>query len=347
MGGFSNLDTSMTLTPEQLRDRFFQFHVLPLAEAAFAKRKALQCAAFCVSLRPGPSPYLELFDNSAESHVDGQLLYSKGDRVDLESALLSWFGGLPDKVNLPGLRKGQGALSMAVHEGLSHAPAGDLRRAFGAYCRDVPSTDTEAYALVALIHRDGSVDRCGTMLHPELDGLPQRAPEFGASAPTNTAPVDAKHGAAARESILDDLLPTIEKTFKKRPEVQSITLCVAQYFDDGARDAVHGRLYLSQLPELDFDAAVRSHELRVFLEYSPDPINGVDHNDRDAPYPSRWPSNTYAIPAFAAHCREGAHQGMHGGDAYTPTITFRRDGTHDIAPMLRPWLDGVAPAWEG
>lgn len=60
-----------------------------------------------------------------------------------------------------------------------------------------------------------------------------------------------------------------------------------------------------------------------------------------------WNDNGEVIPAFAAFCREGAHQEMSIAEAYAPYAILRRCGD-DIAieivgQMLRPWLDGIHP----
>jgi hypothetical protein len=53
-----------------------------------------------------------------------------------------------------------------------------------------------------------------------------------------------------------------------------------------------------------------------------------------------WDENWDAIPAFAAFCREGSHQGMSVAEAYTPYAVLRRCGDdvsiEIVGQMLRP-----------
>lgn len=341
---------------DELRRRLFLFNIGPTAAEVFEANPALQSAVFCVArvrdnFIPEDAPaYL------GEERIDAWLLYTEGPEVDLKAAFASAFYETEppgaDPINLPSFPEGQ----TSFHPGYARSVGTDqpplaFLRAFGAYCPKAKTADhfeskdagAHAYQCIARLRPDGTIEHIGTMLHPELDGLPKAAPPEP-DLPQGSSP-HPERSAALRSSIVETMRPAIDEAFASHACLQSITLCVAQYWNDEASDAVHGRLLCSVLPELDFDAVVHSRAAPKSWRTG-DPINlpGFSTEQRRSlpTFPRGWPSNTNAIAAFAAYCREGGSQHHNFEENYRPILVFLRDGSmRELAPMLRPWLDGV------
>jgi hypothetical protein len=154
-------------------------------------------------------------------------------------------------------------------------------------------------------------------------------------------------------SVLNDV-------FAENPWITSAALCVAQYWDDEAADAVHARVVFSRHDTPDLQAGLSASDR--------DPVNlegDFDHWDLLMVKPgpeavdrwSRlrfdewiWDSNGEAISHFACFCLEGATQCHHPVEVYRPWAVIRRDRTGGleldvVGAMVRPWLDGVNPEW--
>ena len=130
---------------------------------------------------------------------------------------------------------------------------------------------------------------------------------------------------------------------------QSAALCVAQYWNDEADDAVHGTLVVSELfePTLeltgwvdDSTADANLPNTRIETKYgdagSEVELSGVD-----------WDYNHGAIPLWAAFSPEGGSQGYELlSEAYAPAVMFYRHGGYEFLPMRRPHLDGIRPEWD-
>jgi len=127
--------------------------------------------------------------------------------------------------------------------------------------------------------------------------------------------------------------PRVQLCFERFPQLQSVALLVAQYWDDEANDAVHEHTIFSILETPDLEAAFKADE-----NNKSDRVNLTDLIDT---YPLQstwweldgesseeeicyWEDNAIAIPAFAAFCQEGAHQCMSTREAYTPYAILRR-----------------------
>lgn len=160
-----------------------------------------------------------------------------------------------------------------------------------------------------------------------------------------------------RSQMIEDIvLPYIRSAFENHTTLQSAILLLAQYWADEANDAVHDNYIFSVLETPDLDAAFKAEEREWEDEEDyhdgvnlPDLPNHYDLGDYDATN-TYWDDNGQAIPAFAAFCKEGAHQEMSTREAYSPYAIFRRDG-EDIAiemigQKLRPWLEGIRPEWD-
>jgi hypothetical protein len=155
------------------------------------------------------------------------------------------------------------------------------------------------------------------------------------------------------EFIHGRLRAHVEEWFAKYSELQSSMFLVAQYWADNAWDEVHMRLVFSELSTPDLTTALT----RDHIDQN-DPQNLPVHMDLNYTFRFRPPESfttnielrdEYAIPMFAAFCKGGGfHQDSPAFDSFSPCATFRRSGEGlmdiEVAPMLRPWLDGVALA---
>lgn len=163
-----------------------------------------------------------------------------------------------------------------------------------------------------------------------------------------------------RNQIIEKVVkPIVKANFNNFPQLKSATICVAQYWDDEAEDAVHYRIVYSVLYTPDIESATKAQG-----ECSEDVVNlpGISNEDGEIPneiyyLPVKdgeevycWLDNGDAIPAFAAFCKEECHQDMIGLEAYSPYAILRRLDNDNIeveviGKMLRPWLDGMKPVW--
>jgi len=147
--------------------------------------------------------------------------------------------------------------------------------------------------------------------------------------------------------------PTIRWVFEKFQHVQSVTLRVAQYWDDEANDAVHAELIFSQLetPRQKTNAGENFPTTPVLDLGCEAPWSWWKYNNLDTgEYNDSvgWSDNWMAIPLFAAWCEEGCNQGMEHDEAYSPYCTYRKTDAgvqRELYPMVRDYLDGVAPEW--
>lgn len=142
-----------------------------------------------------------------------------------------------------------------------------------------------------------------------------------------------------RQAMLQECAKAIRTTFRKHKPLRSVGLLVAQYWDDEAEDAVHGRFICSELETPDIDAAlgrgdVHSRE-RDFVN-----LPSFDKK-RTPPYVTAPWDPVAAVPAFAAYCTEGGDQSSPARDNYSLVAVYSRGGgTKIVAPKRRPHLDG-------
>lgn len=163
--------------------------------------------------------------------------------------------------------------------------------------------------------------------------------------------------------IRSRVLPSVRELMDTYPWINSMCLLVAQYWNDDAIDEVHYALVVSQLDRPDLEAFFRCEDARTDLGWV-DPNEAVKVQDRvnlgdyalvwwvGLDIVGRWPSTGEAIPLFAAYCCEGASQEDDIRTAYRPYAVFRRPPAPGTDPLvevvgvqLRPWLDGISPAW--
>jgi hypothetical protein len=167
-----------------------------------------------------------------------------------------------------------------------------------------------------------------------------------------------EESADLRSKIINaEIVPTIKVVFDKYPQLQSAMLLVAQYWDDGASDAVHNTMIYSVLPTPLWDKELLKTD---YDNDSPVNLPGLPNLDEIDAYVWEyfaklegegkeyfWENNENAVPLFAAYCQEGCHQEMDYLEAYTPYAVFRRKEEEIeievVGNMLRPWLDGLRP----
>ncbi|MFK8001280.1 MAG: hypothetical protein AB8H86_16920 [Polyangiales bacterium] len=148
-----------------------------------------------------------------------------------------------------------------------------------------------------------------------------------------------------RQFLLNDCEEVVQAAFKKHRALKSIALVVAQYWNDEADDAVHGRLLCSELETPDVGAALIAldggegdDDYYDEMDYVNLPSFTLD--GRPEIYP-KWNSNEAGIPAFAAYCTEGGDQCSPAQDNYSLYAIFYRDGrVKTVGTKVRPYLDG-------
>jgi hypothetical protein len=168
--------------------------------------------------------------------------------------------------------------------------------------------------------------------------------------PTTMTPEQA---AAARERLVANaLVPYVARVFERFDHLRSAAFCVAQFWCDEALDAVHYEWVFSELGTPDVPAGLEDEEVE-------DPVNlpsgQLDWGaNRYPPLLANWDANSSFIPLFAAFCKEDCDQEMDPSESFVPYALFTRGpaGPADVSvqvvgKMLRPWLDGVAPLWDG
>lgn len=194
--------------------------------------------------------------------------------------------------------------------------------------------------------------------------------------------IKAKAAIARMNWLNEHFVPNCERTFQAYPQVRSIALCVAQYWNDEADDAVHSHYILSALdtPVLHEEDEMERWEDIPSADYPYIDPNwaGVDLGQRarcewnygGTPHVSysrpslilemektfyqgtswsSWDSNGAAIPMWAAWCKEGSNQEMSAYEAHNIAVIAQRDEdgevTLEFTPMLRPNLDGIRPEY--
>ncbi|MER2560433.1 MAG: TIGR02996 domain-containing protein [Myxococcaceae bacterium] len=145
-------------------------------------------------------------------------------------------------------------------------------------------------------------------------------------------------------SLEHEVRPHLAKVFEKRPDIQSVLVCVGQYWADEADDAVHSHLVFSSRPTPRWP-----HECEdTLLKTAGDGdlcSSCAWGSDEELEFTwLSWDSNGAAIRAWQALCLEGASQEESPNDSYTPVLLARRrsEGGFSldlIGPVMRPWLD--------
>jgi uncharacterized protein (TIGR02996 family) len=156
---------------------------------------------------------------------------------------------------------------------------------------------------------------------------------------------------ARRKYLRTFLFPTVSQYFQTHERLRSAMLCVAQYWNDNASDAVHGLLILSELLEptlegvAEFDPRADRNIPNTRLKHRCGSGSALALWDIDR----EWDQNRGAIPLWAAFAPEGGSQEYSSySEVYAPAVMFYRHGGYEILPVRRPQLDGVRPeyGWE-
>jgi uncharacterized protein (TIGR02996 family) len=153
---------------------------------------------------------------------------------------------------------------------------------------------------------------------------------------------------ARRLWVRSQLLPLVSEYFRTYSLLQSAMLCVAQYWNDNAHDAVHAKLIVSELFEPTME--------EIGYRSKPDP--NLPNTKIKSEYAAGsliriwratgWDDNYAAIPLWAAFAPEDGNQNYDNlSEAYRPAVMFYRHGGYEILPMCRPHLDGILPEWAG
>jgi hypothetical protein len=155
-----------------------------------------------------------------------------------------------------------------------------------------------------------------------------------------------------RRYVRTTMLPLAMKYFQQYERLQSAALCVAQYWNDEASDAVHGMLVVSELfqPSLGLRWVENPKKpdpnlptTQIPSRYA-DPGSVISFWENQIP----WDDNDGAIPLWAAYAPEDGNQEYENfSEVYLPAVMFYRHGGFDFLPMARPHLDGIRPEWEG
>jgi hypothetical protein len=181
-----------------------------------------------------------------------------------------------------------------------------------------------------------------------------------------TAVAEIDHAAwdDARRRYFDRFLrPTLTAVFDQHLWMSSAAICVAQYWDDEADDAVHAEVIFSRfdtpdvagalsegwdpnLPEGDGQRVVDGHWDLLMRRADGSRRWGWDGGGDDW----AWDNNGCAISLFASYCNADGDQCAPAVDSFATWAVVRRapDGLalHVVGDRVRPWLDGVRPSWE-
>lgn len=165
-------------------------------------------------------------------------------------------------------------------------------------------------------------------------------------------PITSTPFALRQWSLEHEVRPHLAKVFEKRPDIQSVLVCVGQYWADEADDAVHSHLVFSSRPTPRWPHQCEDTYLETAGDGDLCSSCAWDSNEELGFTWLSWDSNGAAIRAWQALCVEGASQEESPNDSYTPVLLARRtEGGFSlelIGPVMRPWLDlpqTAAPEW--
>jgi hypothetical protein len=135
---------------------------------------------------------------------------------------------------------------------------------------------------------------------------------------------------ALRHEAFDAIHSWFLRFFETHAQYQSALLCVAQYWDDNADDAVHAFIMASTqaIPTVFFE---------VNAQYKNQPNIIYPWKVREVVGEFPWEENLGSIRPFQAFCVEGSAQYNYFP---LPVFAFFRDGRADcVGEVVRPWLD--------
>lgn len=358
----------------QLRAKLIEDWVKPFAAACFENYSQLQSIMLLLV-----QPENEFICDA----VHDKYIFSSLKNPDLSAAIASEYQLRKDLVNLPEFDKpweineimriwrSEDRKNKLFHDyKFLWEEDGIVVPAFAGFCKNKSTSKKikkEYYAPYAILRRQGEdieVEIIGKMWRPSRDGIPplflSDVPEYELRAMAKNSLQGQFYGdylyseeesAQLRAQIINYYVkPAIKACFKQYGKLKSATLLIAQYWNDEAHDEVHDRYVFSVLKTPDLEAAFKAHQL------DEDRINLPGLNRQTVMKAFwKWQSNSKmcwcsqgaAIPAFAAFCKEGSHQCMEFGEAYSPYAIFRRQGpeieVEVVGSLLRPWLNGIKP----
>lgn len=156
---------------------------------------------------------------------------------------------------------------------------------------------------------------------------------------------------ARRQYVRTQLWPVVSRHFEKYERLRSAMLCVAQYWDDEANDAVHGTLIVSELFEPTLEGVTDSVDESDVDPNVPNTRIVGPHDETGSAVSlygsgASWDDNGGAIPLWAAFApEEGSQEYEYLSEVYAPAVMFHRHGGYEFLPVRRPHLDGVRPEW--
>ncbi len=156
---------------------------------------------------------------------------------------------------------------------------------------------------------------------------------------------------ARRDYLRLHLIPFVRNYFTQYPLLQSAMLCVAQFWNDEADDAVHGQLVVSERYEPVVEGVGHSYEddhpppdpnlpnTKIVREYG-------ETGSVVSIWPTPWDDNGEAIPVWAAYSpEEGSQEYSELSEVFAPAVLIFRHEGYEMQPMIRPHLNGVRPEW--
>lgn len=338
----------------ELREAIIQNYVKPIVKEAFEKFPQLNSAMFLVA---------ECWGDGTKDGVQHLIVFSALEMLDVEAVFTSQFDPLydPQYIDpihwpepLPELHIKDRNEAQIIEVGYSWQDEDKGTPAFAAFCQEGSYYEIlilQSYSPYAILRRQGEeieIEVIGKMVRPRLDGIQKYEHLYS-----------RKEAAKLREEIIQDcIIPVVKSTFDRYPQLRSVILLVAQYWDDQANDAVHNRLFFSVLETPDIETVWKLNAETIWKKQrQSDPLNipGLqielyeDENDEYFWGKIDWDDNGKAIPAFAAFCKEACNQLMSISEAYSPYAILQRKGeeieVEVIGEMLRPWLDGIKSEW--
>lgn len=149
-------------------------------------------------------------------------------------------------------------------------------------------------------------------------------------------------GNPARGAMLDAFRRYIERELERKPQIRSVVLSFAQYWADGADDAVHYWLVFSEreTPVWPHTCHWDDDDEPPTLELGRDTCTSCRY---DLDYWRDFMENGDAVAQVEACCLEGADQELEPKDSYVPYAIVRRTDAglslEIIGGPLRAWLD--------
>lgn len=181
-----------------------------------------------------------------------------------------------------------------------------------------------------------------------------------------------EEAAELRKQYLDGpFMMYMRAFFESHPDVKTVGLSVAQYYNDEASDAVHINKYPCVYDEIDLDAYHKWYsETDGGYNVSPDNLNPLmpggeeawdvfwkwereefnKNNELGVHAYGLWDDNYDAISLFGAFVEHPGSQDCDQAENYNLFCVYRRTSDGDIVweyvcDLHRPYVDGCWPEW--